>query len=84
MGAVLRLPGVLPLFVASSLARLPMGALGLLLILRTHDVTGSYARGGLVAAVFTLAIAASNPPLARLVDRTGQTLFDGSRRLREQ
>ena len=51
-----------------------MGALGLLLILRTHDVTGFYARGGLVAAVYTLAMGASNPGLARLVDATGQTL----------
>ena len=74
MGAVLRLPGVLPLFAAASLARLPIGALGLLLILRTHDLTGSYARGGLVAGVYTLAMGLSNPALARLVDRTGQTL----------
>jgi MFS family permease len=74
MGAVLRLPGVLPLFVAACVGRLPMGALGLLMILRTHDATGSFARGGLVAAAYTLAMGFSNPALARLVDRTGQTL----------
>ena len=74
MGAVLRLPGVLPLFVANCVARLPMGALGLLLILQTHEVSGSFARGGLVAGAYTLSVGLSNPALARLVDRTGQTL----------
>ncbi len=71
MGAVLRLPGVLPLFCIACVARLPMGALGLLLILRTHEVTGSFARGGLVAGAYTLALGLSNPALARLVDRSG-------------
>ena len=51
-----------------------MGALGLLMILHPHDATGSFARGGLVAAAYTLAMGFSNPALARLVDRTGQTL----------
>src|SRR5919108_1227358 len=73
MGAVLRLPGVLPVFLCSCIARLPMGALGLLAILRTHEVTGSFARGGLVAGAYTIALGISNPALARLVDRTGQT-----------
>ena len=50
-----------------------MGALSLLAILRTHDVTGSFARGGLVAGAYTIALGVSNPVLARLVDRTGQT-----------
>src|SRR4051794_7297533 len=72
--SVLRPPGVLPLFLASCVARLPMGALGLLFVLHTQALTGSYARGGLVAAGYTLALGASNPALARLVDRRGQTL----------
>ena len=55
-------------------ARLPMGALGLLLILHTHTLTGSYARGGLAAGVYALALGISNPALARVVDRRGQTL----------
>lgn len=50
-----------------------MGALGLLLILHTQDLTGSYARGGLVAGVYALALGISNPALARVVDRRGQT-----------
>src|SRR4051794_24815720 len=71
--AVLRSPGVLPLFLASCVARLPMGALGLLLVLYTHDLTGSYARGGLASGVFLAALGISGPALARLVDRRGQT-----------
>src|SRR5215217_7566656 len=73
MGAVLRLPGVLPLFALACVARLPMGAVSLLLILRTHELTGSFARGGVVAGAYTLALGFSNPAQARLVDRTGQT-----------
>ena len=74
MRTVLRTPGVLPLFGASLVARLPMGALGLLLILHTQALTGSYARGGLAAGVYALALGFSNPALARVVDRRGQTL----------
>src|SRR5690349_18689156 len=50
-----------------------MGALGLLLVLHTHDLTGSYARGGLASGVYALALGASAPVLARMVDRRGQT-----------
>ena len=74
MGDVLRLPGVRSLFAANCLGRLPMGALGLLLILQTHEVTGSFASGGLVAASYTIALGVSNPALARWVDRSGQTV----------
>src|SRR4051794_29356135 len=51
-----------------------MGALGLLMILRTHELTGSFAGGGLVAASYTIALGVSNPALARVIDRAGQTL----------
>src|SRR3954468_12894474 len=74
MRRVLRTPGVLPLFLASCVARLPMGALGLLFILHTQALTGSYARGGLVAGAYTLALGISNPLLARAADRRGQTV----------
>jgi MFS family permease len=70
--AILRVPGVLPLFLASCVARLPMGALGLLLVLHTKDLTGSYARGGAAAATYALAIGLSGPALARTIDRRGQ------------
>ena len=74
MWTVLRIPGVAPLFGASCVARLPMGALGLLLVLDTQAASGSYARGGLAAGAYALALAVSNPLLARLVDRRGQTV----------
>jgi MFS family permease len=74
MRAVLKTPGVAPLFFASCVARLPMGAVGLLYVLHTQELTGSYARGGVVAAVYTLALGISNPLLARVADRRGQTV----------
>src|SRR5215211_188841 len=74
MREILRTRGVLTLFGASCVARLPMGALGLLLVLHTHELTGSYADGGLASGAYALAIGLSNPALARAVDRRGQTL----------
>jgi MFS family permease len=62
------------LFAASCVARLPMGALGLLLVLHTEQVTGSYASGGIASGAYALALGVSNPILARVVDRRGQTL----------
>ena len=74
MRDVLRAPGALGLFVASCVARLPMGALGLLLVLHTQELTGSYAKGGLASGAYAIALGVSNPALARVVDRRGQTL----------
>ena len=74
MRDVLRAPGALGLFVASCVARLPMGALGLLLVLHTQQLTGSYAKGGLASGAYAIALGLSNPALARVVDRRGQTL----------
>jgi MFS family permease len=73
MRDVLRAPGALSLFATSCVARLPMGALGLLLVLHTQQISGSYARGGLATGAYAIALAASNPLLARIVDRRGQT-----------
>jgi MFS family permease len=74
MREVLRTPGALTLFAAACVARLPMGALGLLFVLHTQQLTGSYAKGGLVAGVNAIALSLSNPLLARVVDRRGQSL----------
>jgi MFS family permease len=74
MRAVLRTPGVLSLFATACVARLPMGALGLLLVLHTEQLTGSYAKGGLASGSYALALGLSNPVLARVVDRRGQTV----------
>jgi MFS family permease len=73
MRDVLRTPGARSLFLASCVARLPMGALGLLLVLHTQHITGSYAKGGLASGAYAIALGLSNPLLARVVDRRGQT-----------
>ena len=51
-----------------------MGAFGLLLVLHTEQLTGSYAKGGLASGAYALALGISNPLLARVVDQRGQTL----------
>jgi MFS family permease len=70
---VLRVPGARRLFLASCVARLPMGAFGLLLVLHTQALTGSYAQGGAAAAAYTVGLGVTNPILGRIVDRRGQT-----------
>jgi MFS family permease len=51
-----------------------MGAIGLVLILRTREMTGSYAAGGAVAAAHMLGLAIGSPLLGRIIDRRGQPL----------
>jgi predicted MFS family arabinose efflux permease len=72
LSSLLRVPGFAPLFLASMAARLPASALGLVLILRTRELTGSYAAGGAVAGAYALANGITGPLLGRLVDRRGQ------------
>ena len=69
---LLRVPGFAPLFLASMAGRLPASALGLVLILRTRELTGSFAAGGAVAGAYALANGVTAPLLGRLVDRRGQ------------
>ena len=54
-------------------ARTPFAAVSLLLIVRTKELTGSYAASGLVIGAASLAQAIVAPTVGRLVDRTGQT-----------
>ena len=65
---VLRAPDVARLLSAAILARMPIGidSLGMVLFVRAE--TGSFARAGLVAAAFGLAIGLSAPALGRLID----------------
>lgn len=72
--AVLRRPGVARPFVASLIARLPIGAMGLVFLLHARDLTGSYATGGAIAAANAVAFAAASPAVGRFMDRRGQTL----------
>jgi hypothetical protein len=73
MREVLRAPGARSLFLASCVARLPMGALGLLIVLQTKELTGSYASSGVATAAYALGLGVSNPLLARIIDARGQT-----------
>jgi MFS family permease len=70
--AVLRAPGFAWLFGASMLGRVPVFATGLVLVLRTRELTGSFAAGGFVAGLSALAVCVASPVLGRLVDRRGQ------------
>jgi MFS family permease len=69
---VLRIPGVASALGTSVLARIPIGALGLVMILRIRDLGGSYAAAGAVAGVFTLGNGISAPILGRAIDRLGR------------
>jgi MFS family permease len=61
-------------FAASLIGRLPMGAIGLVFILRTHEITGSFAAGGGATAAYALSLGLVAPGLGRLIDLKGQTL----------
>jgi MFS family permease len=69
----LRASGAGTPFVASLVGRLPMGAVSLVFILRTNEITGSFALGGLATGAFTLTIGLVAPAMGRLIDLKGQT-----------
>jgi MFS family permease len=69
----LRSSGAAAPFVASLIGRLPMGAIGLVFILRTHEITGSFAAGGLATGAYALSLGLVAPGLGRLIDLSGQT-----------
>src|SRR3954447_2141882 len=71
VGPLLRTPGVRGVLVSSLVARLPIGALGLLLLLRARELGFSYAVAGLAAGALALGVAAAPPVLGRLIDRHG-------------
>ncbi|GAA0420783.1 MFS transporter [Streptomyces luteireticuli] len=56
----------------SVVARLPVYLMSLALILVVREQGGGYARAGLVAALYTLGLAAGGPLVARRVDRHGR------------
>ena len=57
--------------VASFLGRLPIGITGLAVLMLAQSATGSFARGGIVAACYTVGLAALAPALGRVIDRYG-------------
>ncbi len=69
---VLRLPGVRPLMVVGTLARVPITAAAITLTLHVVlDMHRGYAAAGLVGAAVTVGSAVGAPVLGRFVDRSG-------------
>jgi MFS family permease len=68
---LLRLPGALPTFIASSLGRLSYGTIGLALLLAVERASGSFAVAGLASASYGVG-ALSAPLKSRWIDRYGQ------------
>lgn len=69
---VLGAPGVLPLAIASVLARLPIGMSAIGLVLYVRHETGSFAAAGIAAAGFTVGVGLTAPFLGRFVDSHGR------------
>lgn len=70
-GQLLRAPHVAAITAAALLARIPIGIIGLAIVLFLREETGSYASAGAVAAAFAVGSASAAPYLGRLVDRLG-------------
>ena len=71
--ALFRAPHVRRLILSGLLARLPMGMIGLALLLLVRDAGGSYAAAGGVSGAYFVATAVGAPIAGRRVDRRGQT-----------
>lgn len=64
---------IVPMIAIAALARLPLAASGVAVLVHVQRLTGSYAVAGLVTGVIALAQGVGGPLLGRLVDRHGQT-----------
>jgi MFS family permease len=71
--ALFRVPHVRRIVLSGLLARLPIGMVGLALLLLVRDNGGGYGAAGAVSASFFVATAIGAPVAGRLVDRRGQT-----------
>jgi len=70
--SLLSTPGIAGPFAASLVARLPLTALVLLLVLHVERITGRFALAGLAGGVYAFGLGVSAPVLGRLIDRLGQ------------
>jgi MFS family permease len=68
---VLRAPHARELLLAEIPARMPIGIIGLALVLFMREHAGSYAAAGAIAASFGAALGLSSPLIGRLIDRRG-------------
>jgi MFS family permease len=64
-------PHVLSLTAASVVARLPVGMVGIGLVIFVHARSGSFGTAGVAAGAYTIGLALTAPLLGRLVDRHG-------------
>jgi MFS family permease len=68
---LVRAPGVLRTLALALLARIPLGAVGLLLVLQVRHLGHSYALAGACSGACALGMAFGAPMLGRTVDRIG-------------
>jgi len=69
--SLLEQPELRRTIVASVIGRLPIGILGLAILLATQAARGSFALAGAVAACYLAGLAVMAPVLGRFIDRTG-------------
>jgi MFS family permease len=69
--ALLGQPALRSAIAASVLGRLPIGITGLAILMLAQDTSGSFGRGGAVAACYVAGLATVAPLFGRLIDRYG-------------
>jgi MFS family permease len=69
--ALLAKPELRSAIAASVLGRLPIGITGLAILMLAQDTSGSFGRGGAVAACYVAGLAMVAPLFGRLIDRYG-------------
>jgi MFS family permease len=69
--ALLAQPALRSAIAASVLGRLPIGITGLAVLMLAQESSGSFGRGGAVAACYVAGLAAVAPLFGRLIDRYG-------------
>lgn len=73
MSCLAATPGARRLFALSLIARLPLTAFSIALLVHTQQLTGSFAAAGIVVGVYAVSEGVGGPVLGTLVDRRGQT-----------
>lgn len=71
--AALATPDVARILIWAVVARIPAGAVTILLVLRTRELGGDYAAAGTIVGAFAVMSGLSEPWIARLIDQLGQT-----------
>ena len=69
--ALLAQPALRATILASVLGRLPIGITGLAVLMLGQDTSGSFARGGAIAACYVAGLATVAPLFGRVIDRYG-------------